>query len=155
MRKDWEKWSRELRKRVQEQLDLSRELSDEEVQELIDREILKTSRENCLLLEEKLRLQKELFNSMRRLNGRKATVVHFLDDETPEYITPTVKGDQVTFTLNSLSPVAIVADGTKAAALTSPKTGDSTDFTAPLALLLLAAAGLTGCAVYSRRKKQA
>ena len=37
MRKDWEKWSRELRKRVQEQLDLSRELSDEEVQELIDR----------------------------------------------------------------------------------------------------------------------
>ena len=44
MRKDWEKWSRELRKRVQEQLDLSRELSDEEVQELIDREILKTSR---------------------------------------------------------------------------------------------------------------
>ena len=52
MRKDWEKWSRELRKRVQEQLDLSRELSDEEVQELIDREILKTSRENCLLLEE-------------------------------------------------------------------------------------------------------
>lgn len=68
MRKDWEKWSRELRKRVQEQLDLSRELSDEEVQELIDREILKTSRENCLLLEEKLRLQKELFNSMRRLD---------------------------------------------------------------------------------------
>ena len=68
MRKDWEKWSRELRKRVQEQLDLSRELSDEEVQELIDWEILKTSRENCLLLEEKLRLQKELFNSMRRLD---------------------------------------------------------------------------------------
>ena len=68
MRNDWEKWSRELRKRVQEQLDLSRELSDEEVQELIDREILKTSRENCLLLEEKLRLQKELFNSMRRLD---------------------------------------------------------------------------------------
>lgn len=68
MRKDWEKWSRELRKRVQEQLDLSRELSDEEVQKLIDREILKTSRENCLLLEEKLRLQKELFNSMRRLD---------------------------------------------------------------------------------------
>ena len=68
MRKDWEKWSRELRKRVQEQLDLSRELSDEEVQELIDREILKTSRENCLLLEEKLRLQQELFNSMRRLD---------------------------------------------------------------------------------------
>ena len=93
--------------------------------------------------------------NVKGLNGRKATVVHFLDDETPEYITPTVKGDQVTFTLNSLSPVAIVADGTKAAALTSPKTGDSTDFTAPLALLLLAAAGLTGCAVYSRRKKQA
>ena len=68
MRKDWEKWSRELRKRVQEQLDLSRELSDEEVQELIDREILKTSREGYLLLEEKLRLQKELFNSMRRLD---------------------------------------------------------------------------------------
>lgn len=68
MRKDWEELSRELRKRVQEQLDLSRELSDEEVQELINREILKTSREGYLLLEEKLRLQKELFNSMRRLD---------------------------------------------------------------------------------------
>ena len=68
MRKDWEELTRELRKRVQDRLDLSRELSDEEVQELIDREILKTSRESCLLLEEKLRLQKELFNSMRRLD---------------------------------------------------------------------------------------
>ena len=68
MRKDWEELSRGLRKQVQDRLDLSRELSDDEIRALIDEEILKKSRERYLLLEEKLRLQKELFNSMRRLD---------------------------------------------------------------------------------------
>ena len=68
MRKDWEALSRELQKRVQERLDLSREQSDGEVLALIDEEILKKSGERYLLLDEKLQLQKELFNSMRRLD---------------------------------------------------------------------------------------
>ena len=68
MRRDWETLSRELQKRVQDRLDLSREQSDQEVLALIDEEILKKSRENYLLLNEKLRIRKELFNSMRRLD---------------------------------------------------------------------------------------
>ena len=53
---------------MQGRLDLSRELSDGEVQALIDEEIMQKSREGYLMLEERLRLQKELFNSMRRLD---------------------------------------------------------------------------------------
>ena len=68
MRRDWEVISRELQKRVQDRLDLSREQSDQEVLALIDEEILKKSGENYLLLDEKLRIRKELFNSMRRLD---------------------------------------------------------------------------------------
>jgi len=68
VRRDWEVISRELQKRVQDRLDLSREQSDQEVLALIDEEILKKSGENYLLLDEKLRIRKELFNSMRRLD---------------------------------------------------------------------------------------
>lgn len=68
MKKNWEELTRELRNRVQGRLDLSRELSDGEVLTLIDEEIMQKSRERYLMLEEKLRLQKELFNSMRRLD---------------------------------------------------------------------------------------
>lgn len=68
MRAGWEGLRRTLRGRVQDRLDLSRELQDEEVIALIDEEILRLSRENYLLLEEKLQMQKELFNAMRRLD---------------------------------------------------------------------------------------
>ena len=68
MKRNWEELTRELRDRVQRRLDLSRELSDGEVQALIDEEIMQKSREGYLMLEERLRLQKELFNSMRRLD---------------------------------------------------------------------------------------
>lgn len=68
MKRNWEELTRELRGRVQGRLDLSRELSDGEVQALIDEEIMQKSREGYLMLEERLRLQKELFNSMRRLD---------------------------------------------------------------------------------------
>ena len=68
MKRNREELTRELRGRVQGRLDLSRELSDGEVQALIDEEIMQKSREGYLMLEERLRLQKELFNSMRRLD---------------------------------------------------------------------------------------
>lgn len=59
---------RKLQEQVQRQMDLSRELTDEEVEELIMQEILQFSSRNYLLLEEKLRIQKELFNGIRRLD---------------------------------------------------------------------------------------
>ena len=68
MKEDWEKLRARLRSRVQDRLDLSRELTDEEVQALIDEEIMACSRSSYLLLEEKLRMQKELFHAMRRLD---------------------------------------------------------------------------------------
>ena len=68
MKEDWEKLRARLRSRVQDRLDLTRELTDEEVQALIDEEIMACSRSSYLLLEEKLRMQKELFHAMRRLD---------------------------------------------------------------------------------------
>ena len=68
MKEDWEKLRARLRSRVQDRLDLSRELTDEEVQALIDEEIMACSRSSYLLLEEKLRMQKELFHAMQRLD---------------------------------------------------------------------------------------
>ena len=68
MRAGWEELRGKLRDRVQDRLDLSRELQDEEVRALIDEEILRQSRESYLLLEEKLQMQRELFNAMRRLD---------------------------------------------------------------------------------------
>ena len=68
MKEDWEKLRARLRSRVQDRLDLSRELTDEEVQALIDEEIMACSRSSYLLLEEQLRMQKELFHAMRRLD---------------------------------------------------------------------------------------
>ena len=68
MKEDWEKLRARLRSRVRDRLDLSRELTDEEVQALIDEEIMACSRSSYLLLEEKLRMQKELFHAMRRLD---------------------------------------------------------------------------------------
>ena len=68
MKEDWEKLRARLRSRVQDRLDLSRELTDEEVQALIDEEIMACSRSSYLLLEEKLRMQKDLFHAMRRLD---------------------------------------------------------------------------------------
>ncbi len=65
---DWEMMQRELKDRVQERLDLSRELTDGEVLELIDEEVLNRSRKEYLFLEEKLQMQKELFYTMRRLD---------------------------------------------------------------------------------------
>ena len=59
---------RTLQEQVQRQMDLSRELTDEEVEELIMQEILQFSSRDYLLLEEKLRIQKELFNGIRRLD---------------------------------------------------------------------------------------
>ncbi len=68
MRKNWETLREELKEKIQKKLDLSRELTDEEVLELIDEEVLSWSRQEYLLLEEKLCMRKEIFYAMRRLD---------------------------------------------------------------------------------------
>lgn len=52
---------------MQERLSLSRELTDEEVLEVIDEEILVWSKAAYLLLEEKTRMRRELFHAIRKL----------------------------------------------------------------------------------------
>lgn len=57
-----------LCQRVMEAVDLSRELTDEELLALIDETICEEARERYLSIREKVRLQKEIFNSIRRLD---------------------------------------------------------------------------------------
>lgn len=57
-----------LRGLLMEKLDLSRELSDEEILETIDELILNNMREECLPLREKVELRQELFYSVRKLD---------------------------------------------------------------------------------------
>lgn len=66
-----------IRQLVLEQIELSREITDEEIKEVIDKEILQTGKRQYISLEEKQRLRKELFNSMRRLD----ILQEFLEDE--------------------------------------------------------------------------
>ena len=68
LKKSWEELRLEVKSRVRERLDLSRELTDDEVLELIDEEIISRSGEAYVPLRDKLQLQRELFNSMRRLD---------------------------------------------------------------------------------------
>ena len=67
-RSNWEEIEGRVRERVQARLDLSRELTDEEVLEVIDEEILVWSRAAYLLLEEKTRMRRELFYAIRKLD---------------------------------------------------------------------------------------
>ena len=51
-----------------EKLDLSRDLTDEEILETIDELILHSGRETCMSLKEKVELRQELFYSVRKLD---------------------------------------------------------------------------------------
>ena len=57
-----------IRAQVLGQIELSREIQDEEVYGIIDSEILKIGKREYISLAEKQRLRRELFNSMRRLD---------------------------------------------------------------------------------------
>lgn len=63
-----EEIGKQLKEQVLGRLDLSRELSDEDVQEAIDEVILEHGRKQYLGLSEKKQLQKMLFDTMRRLD---------------------------------------------------------------------------------------
>ena len=58
----------ELKKQILERVDLSRELSDEEIQELIDEVVLFCGKERHLSLNERCRIKRELFYALRKMD---------------------------------------------------------------------------------------
>ncbi len=57
-----------LRQRVIKEIDLCREVGDEELNETIDRMLLEFSREEYISITEKLKLRRDIFNSIRRFD---------------------------------------------------------------------------------------
>ncbi len=57
-----------LKEQILERVDLSREVTDEEMQDLIDEVVLSCGREQHLTLNEKCRLKKELFHALRKMD---------------------------------------------------------------------------------------
>ena len=57
-----------LKEQILERVDLSREVPDEEMQDLIDEVILAYGKEQYLSLDEKCRMKKELFYSLRKMD---------------------------------------------------------------------------------------
>lgn len=60
--------SNEIREKVLFRLDLSREIEDEEITGLIREEIIKTSKEKFIPLPDRLGIQKDIFNALRKLD---------------------------------------------------------------------------------------
>jgi pilus assembly protein CpaF len=57
-----------LKKRILDTIDLSREVSDEELYQTIDHIIISHSKEEYVSMQEKRRLRKDIFNSIRKLD---------------------------------------------------------------------------------------
>lgn len=68
MTMEYEDIKKVLRQKIVDCIDLSRDTKDEEIQELIERNVLEASREYRLSLQQKISLSKELFYSIRRLD---------------------------------------------------------------------------------------
>jgi pilus assembly protein CpaF len=66
-----------VRSRVMNQMDLSREMPDEEIEEVIEREVSRFSQETAITLDERVKLEREIFNSMRKLD----VLQELLEDE--------------------------------------------------------------------------
>ena len=73
---DLQKIKQEMRDHVREKMDYGRDYGDEEVGELIDEELLENPETCRLTVDQRLRLKKELFDSMRRLD----VLQFFVDD---------------------------------------------------------------------------
>lgn len=58
----------EMKSRILERVDLSREVPDEEMQELIDEVVLSCGKEQRISLNEKCRLKRELFHALRKMD---------------------------------------------------------------------------------------
>ena len=59
---------RQVKTEVLSQIDLSRESSDEEIQKLIFETVFRRSKEEFLLLEDRKKLAKSVFNALRKLD---------------------------------------------------------------------------------------
>jgi pilus assembly protein CpaF len=59
---------RRIRQEIFAQMDLSREISDEELRHMISREVRGYSRQHSLSLEKRARMERQLFNSFRKLD---------------------------------------------------------------------------------------
>jgi pilus assembly protein CpaF len=68
----------EIRRRVLQQLDLSRESTDEELLELIAEEISKEAQNSVISLRERVGLEQQIFNSLRKLDA----IQDLVDDPT-------------------------------------------------------------------------
>ena len=75
---DIQKIKQEVRERVRGKMDYGRDYGDGEVGELIDEELLESPEMIRLTVEQRLRLKKELFDSMRRLD----VLQFFVEDAT-------------------------------------------------------------------------
>lgn len=68
---------KKIQKGILEKIDYAQEISDEEMEQFIDEEIMGISAKKFLTLEEKLRISKELFYSIRKLD----VLQELMDDE--------------------------------------------------------------------------
>ena len=66
--KTYEEIKRTCRRELTEELDYTRDLADEEIKDLIDKKVLEAGREYHLPLEQRSRLKRELFASIRKLD---------------------------------------------------------------------------------------
>ena len=82
---------RRLREEVRSRIDLSREVTDEEVKELICRVILEYAGEEYISLEERKRMSVAVFNSLRKLDF----IQEILEDEDVSEIM--INGPEVIF----------------------------------------------------------
>lgn len=71
-----EQWQ-EIRSQILNEMDLSREVSDEELRKLIVQSVSRYSREHLLSLKQRENYQKHIFNSLRKLD----VIQDLLDDE--------------------------------------------------------------------------
>lgn len=56
-----------IKNTIMEEMDLSREIADEEIRQLIDTQIIQCSKENYISIDERYRLSRELFFDIRKL----------------------------------------------------------------------------------------
>lgn len=57
-----------VRDKVMKQMDLSREMPDEEIEEVIEGEVSLIAKETAITIEDRVQLEREIFNSMRKLD---------------------------------------------------------------------------------------
>lgn len=71
----------EIRRKVLEEVDLSRDVSDEEILRLIRQEVIEQGNRHSLSLEERVSVQRDVFNSLRKLDVLEDLLA---DDEVTE-----------------------------------------------------------------------